>query len=127
MISGTIPGPVLMGTAFDGSCALWRTRCGESRGSCLSYHNDKLALYLFFLCTGIKGLGIIFILIAWRCYVAGTKEVIQTSVVSNGNIPSGSSINTISGDLTVTAQKRQESVKDNYDDMKISCVNVTRL
>ena len=86
--TGTIPGPVLLGAVFDGSCSLWQSRCGESRGSCLSYHNDRLALYTFFMCAGIKILSIVFLVIAWRSYQAGSPETMKTTLVapSNGNV-----------------------------------------
>lgn len=45
---GSIPAPVMFGAIVDSSCAAWKKRCGE-QGNCITFHNSRLALGIFFI------------------------------------------------------------------------------
>ena len=80
-ITGSVPGPIIFGAAFDGSCTLWEKRCNV-KGSCLAYDNVQLGTYMFLVCGGVKLLALIFIFIAWRVYKPPTgNDVISVSDV----------------------------------------------
>lgn len=67
-ISGTVPGPITFGAAFDGACSLWQANCDGSNGQCLFYDLDKLSLNIFLISFVIKTASFFCILLAWRLY-----------------------------------------------------------
>ena len=79
-----VPGPLILGAAFDGSCSLWERRCG-SRGSCLVYDNQRLALYTFLFCLSVKIFGSIVYLLGWKLYKPPPIEIMDKKV-GNGKI-----------------------------------------
>ena len=42
-LTGTIPGPVILGTLIDRSCVFWKRLCSEDSRSCYLYNNDTLS------------------------------------------------------------------------------------
>ena len=41
---GAIPGPILFGALFDGTCLKWEGECGR-QGNCWVYNNSLLSFY----------------------------------------------------------------------------------
>ena len=41
--SGTIPGPIIIGTLIDQSCLFWKRDCADSSKACYLYKNNSLS------------------------------------------------------------------------------------
>ena len=63
-VLGSIPGPIIFGALFDGSCLYWQEECGD-RGNCWVYDNDDLSLGLFGVSLGVRIVSVIFAFCAW--------------------------------------------------------------
>ena len=111
---GTIPGPLLFGLAFDAACSLWSEICNQI-GSCLYYENLDLSIYIFGICSVVKGASLAFIIIAWISYKRN-KEKLQDLEISC----------IVEGD----EQKEDEQKPENLDtdhSMPQSTITVTKL
>ena len=76
-MSGTIPGPLLMGVIFDGTCMLWQNDCGATAGaaetttgSCMFYDNSDLSLGFLLLCGSVSAVSLASIVVGAVCYRA---------------------------------------------------------
>lgn len=67
MLPGTMPGPMLFGSAFDAACTVWQETCGE-RGSCFFYNTKYLGYYMLVTAGSIKFGACVFMLLAWKLY-----------------------------------------------------------
>ena len=79
-ISGSIPGPVLYGNAFDSACLLWQQDCDGKHGNCYHYDNRKLGYTIFAICASLKLVSAVFVFLAWRLYKPPPSIVIETIV-----------------------------------------------
>jgi len=61
---GSIPGPIIFGAIFDGSCEYWQFDCGR-RGNCWVYDNSLIGLRAFFITTTGVLLNFVFMLLCW--------------------------------------------------------------
>lgn len=66
-VAGNVLGPLILGTVFDMSCALWQEDCGQ-RGSCWVYDGRTLALGFLFLGLCVKVISSISYLLAIFLY-----------------------------------------------------------
>lgn len=68
-VSGTLPGPIMLGAIIDSSCDVWQTKeCGTSTGSCWVYNKEDLAIRLVVWWAGIKFVGATSYALADRFY-----------------------------------------------------------
>ncbi|CAH1775814.1 unnamed protein product [Owenia fusiformis] len=63
---GTIPGPVVVGAALDGSCDVWSQQ--NSSGSCERYDPNAMALYMFMIGAIFKFASTVFAFACWLVY-----------------------------------------------------------
>jgi len=60
-----LPGPLMMGIAFDNTCVLWQTLpCSESSGSCAFYDNAALSKNFIILTVCVKFVSFVAMVIA---------------------------------------------------------------
>ncbi|XP_064481520.1 solute carrier organic anion transporter family member 4A1-like [Ornithodoros turicata] len=64
---GTIPAPLVVGTAIDTACVVWQHTCGR-RGSCVYYDNAQLARSMLLTLLPMKTLTIIVYFCAEKVY-----------------------------------------------------------
>ena len=86
---GTFPGPLAFGAAFDGACILWQKTCNGGTGSCLSYNNTSMSLYLFLVSIGIKVVSVIFMVLAWKLYKAPKAPIVEEKEICSRTGPTG--------------------------------------
>eukprot|EP00058_Branchiostoma_floridae_P012427 XP_002597915.1 hypothetical protein BRAFLDRAFT_128444 [Branchiostoma floridae] len=66
-ITGSIPGPILMGFVIDQACLLRQTIC-EVEGACWIYDNNSLTLNILYIALGVKAASVIFYALAVFSY-----------------------------------------------------------
>lgn len=74
LFAGTMPGPMIFGTAFDAACLLTQNICEGDEGSCYSYDHDYLGYYMLTTAGLIKLLSCVFMFLAWRLYKPPKNE-----------------------------------------------------
>lgn len=86
--SGTIPGPIMMGVAFDNSCLLWLPlTCGDSSGSCSFYDSRALSINFVILLTAVSCVSVVAMIIANVMYRPfDTVGSITMEVSFNGDV-----------------------------------------
>lgn len=70
---GTIPGPLMMGVAFDNTCVLWQPlqSCDgdqDATGSCLYYDNKALSTNFLILAVSVKAISFVAMVLAVILY-----------------------------------------------------------
>jgi len=64
-----LPGPLMMGIAFDNTCVLWQTLpCSEASGSCAFYDNAALSKNFTILMVTVKFISFAAMLLAVALY-----------------------------------------------------------
>ncbi|XP_052777045.1 solute carrier organic anion transporter family member 4C1-like [Mya arenaria] len=92
---GTIPGPILYGTAIDSTCQVWGRKCGHDT-SCWQYNKARMGEYLAGLGMGFTGIAICFFTLALKLYkpppLPHKKEVAEDGAserLSDTDMPNG--------------------------------------
>ena len=73
-ISGTIPGPILIGVMIDASCSLWDDGCAV-RGSCWVYDNLDMSKRIFIVLVVLKIISLGFNILAYFVYKSPPEKV----------------------------------------------------
>ncbi|KAH3697069.1 solute carrier organic anion transporter family member 4C1-like [Dreissena polymorpha] len=90
-IVGTIPGPILYGTAIDSTCLVWGHKC-EQETSCWQYNKARMGEYLASLGIGFTAVAIFFFSLAYRLYKPPLilhKKDTKPGDLSNAESPAG--------------------------------------
>ena len=86
MLSGNVPGPVIIGAIFDYSCLVWQDNCG-SQGACWVYDNAALSWRLFLVCLVVNVTSGLFFFISVIVHKPPAKsddvELINTETLSD--------------------------------------------
>jgi Organic Anion Transporter Polypeptide (OATP) family len=94
---GTIPGPLLMGVAFDNTCLLWQPLpCSDESGSCVFYDNNALSKNFLVLMCSVKVISFVAMILAVILYQPPhvvTDQSVVMEVKSNSVDVSSSTIN----------------------------------
>ena len=86
LFSGTVPGPLAFGSAFDLACQVWSLDEFGNREQCLFYNKQTMSLLIFAICVGIKLASLLFIILAWKLYKP--PKTVREVMDVNGKLPS---------------------------------------
>ncbi|XP_033104017.1 solute carrier organic anion transporter family member 4C1-like [Anneissia japonica] len=87
---GTIPGPFLIGSLFDGSCILWNENCDGSQGRCHKYDRLKLGALFVGVSVGLNIIGLVFYCLSYVSHKRKTptksEENLDVSTMTENTI-----------------------------------------
>lgn len=84
-----LPGPLMMGVAFDNTCVLWTTLpCSDSSGSCAFYDNAALSKNFIILTVCVKFASFVAMVLAVALY-RPPKIVVAIETTVNGDFDHG--------------------------------------
>lgn len=104
LISGSIPGPIVVGALIDQSCNLWQQLCNGSYGACRSYDNNVLSITMGIVAFITKLLSVIMFTLALYAYKPPNNNLSSTKVS-----PTEMDLRTVCGQLD-TADDTKEPV-----------------
>ena len=84
---GTVLGPVIFGSIFDGTCIVWQEKCGEN-GSCWIYDNDLLSRNLLLISIAMKAGSTLWFFLAQALYKKPPADKLGTTATTT-TTPSG--------------------------------------
>lgn len=75
-MTGSLPGPLLIGAIIDHACSVWQTTC-EGDSSCWIYNDMSLAANLIILILALRLVSIVSLLLADRTYKSTSNSYPQ--------------------------------------------------
>ena len=83
-VTGTMPGPIMMGAVFDVTCLVWQETC-DGRGSCWIYDSKQLSIRIFIMGVVIKSVSATLFTMALCFYKPPPKEKTDKDVSLSDN------------------------------------------